>query len=336
MESQTIKKPCSDDRYKTREIQSFRHQSKKKMPEAYALAAGGVLIVVLFYVVSTNRGSDKLPPSPPSLPLLGHLHLIGRLPHRSLHALQLRHGSAGGFLLLQLGRRRTLVASTAAAAADLFKDHDLAFASRPRSVAGDKLMYGCANVSFAPYGAHWRRARKVAVVHLLSPRRVEAFEPVRAREAAALVARVRRAAEAGEEVRVRELVCCYANAVITRAVAGAEGVTAERVREMVGHSGTLVAGLQPDDVLPDAAAKVVRWATGMEKKLDDMAAVWDRFLSEIVDARKEKLAVAGAREEEDFLDVMLRLREEGDGEFQLSDDSIKAMLEVSDAILLLS
>jgi hypothetical protein len=57
-------------------------------------------------------GAAKLPPS---LPLLGHLHLIGCLPHRSLHALHLRGGSDGGLLPLQLGRRRDLVASTAAA-----------------------------------------------------------------------------------------------------------------------------------------------------------------------------------------------------------------------------
>ncbi|KAK3152518.1 hypothetical protein QOZ80_2BG0160050 [Eleusine coracana subsp. coracana] len=273
-------------------------------PASYVLAAAGVLIVVFFYIVSRNRRrSCKLPPSPPhSLPLLGHLHLIGRLPHRSLRALHLRHGSGGGLLLLQLGRRRTLVACTAAAAADLFRSHDLAFASRPRSVAGDKLMYGCRN----------------------------AFGPVRAAEAEALVGRVGRAARAGEEVPVRELLCCYANAVITRAVAGAAGAAAERVREMVGNSGALVAGLQPDDVLPDAVAKVVRWVTGMEKRLDDMAAVWDRFLSEIVAARMEKRADAGAgkEKEEDFLDVMLRLREEGgDDGFELTDDHIKAMLE---------
>jgi hypothetical protein len=76
-------------------------------------------------------GAAKLPPS---LPLLGHLHLIGCLPHRSLHALHLRGGSDGGLLPLQLGRRRALVASTAAAARDLFRNHDLA--SRPAGQRG--------------------------------------------------------------------------------------------------------------------------------------------------------------------------------------------------------
>ncbi|KAL6601321.1 hypothetical protein ACP70R_044541 [Stipagrostis hirtigluma subsp. patula] len=292
----------------------------------YVLAAGAVLLAVLY--VAKNRRSSRLPPSPPSLPLLGHLHLIGRLPHRSLQELHLRYGGGAGLLLLQLGRRRTLVVSTAAAAADLFKNHDLAFASRPRSVAGEKLMYGCSNVSFAPYGEPWRRGKKIAVVHLLSPRRVESFAPMRAAEVAALVARARRAADAGEAVDMRELFQSYTNAVITRATTGAAGATAERLKQLMGNSAALVAGFQAEDVLPDAAAKVVRWATGLEKKLDDMAEAWDKFLSEIVAAHKEKAAIAAVTEEdEDFLDVLLRLREEGAAGFELTDDRIKSITE---------
>ncbi|CAL5087201.1 unnamed protein product [Urochloa decumbens] len=295
-------------------------------PYVLATAAAGVLIVLLYAV--KNRRHGKLPPSPPSLPLIGHLHLIGRLAHRSLHDLYLRHGGGGGLLFLQLGRRPTLVVSTAAAAADLFRNHDLAFASRPRSVGGERLMYGCSNVSFAPYGESWRRGKKVAVVHLLSPRRVEAFAPVRAAEVAALVARARRAAVAGEALELRELLYGYANAVVTRAAAGAAGATAEKMKQLMGNSAALVAGFQPEDVLPDAPARFVRWATGINKRIDDMAEAWDEFLSEIVAAHMEKGTDGGAVEDgEDFMDVLLRLREEGTVGLELTDDRIKATVE---------
>ncbi|CAL5063209.1 unnamed protein product [Urochloa decumbens] len=293
----------------------------------YVLAAAAGVLIVLLYAVK-NRRHVKLPPSPPSLPLIGHLHLIGRLAHRSLHDLYLRHGGGGGLLFLQLGRRPTLVVSTAAAAADLFKNHDLAFASRPRSVGGERLMYGCVNVSFAPYGESWRRGKKVAVVHLLSPRRVEAFAPVRAAEAAALVARARSAAVAGEALELREVLYGYANAVVTRAAAGAAGATAEKMKQLMGNSAALVAGFQPEDVLPDAPARFVRWATGINKRIDDMAEAWDKFLSEIVAAHMEKGTNGGTVEEgEDFMDVLLRLREEGTVGLELTDDRIKATVE---------
>ncbi|CAO2191399.1 unnamed protein product [Urochloa humidicola] len=294
----------------------------------YVFAAAGVLLVFLYVVKNRRRG--KLPPSPPSLPLFGHLHLIGPLAHRSLHELHLRYGGSGGLLLLQLGRRRTLVVSTAAAAADLFRNHDLTFATRPRSIAADKMTYGCTNVSFAPYGEAWRRAKKVAVVHLLSPRRVASFAAVRAVEAAALVARARAAADAGEAVELRDLLYAYANAVVTRAAAGADGATAERIKQLMAHSAALMAGFQPEDVLPDAPARLVRWATGLDRKIDDTAAAWDDFLSEIVAAHVEKNGSSGGgagEEDEDFVDVLLRLRREGADELELTDDRIKATVK---------
>lgn len=301
-----------------------------------ALVAGFAVLLAFVHVIITkvrSRSSSKLPPSPPSLPLLGHLHLLGRLPHRSLRELQARYGSGGGLLLLQLGRRRTLVVSTAAAAADLYKNHDLAFASRPPNAAMDRLTYGSNNVSFAPYGDRWRRGKKMAVVHLLSPRRADSFAPVRAAEVSALVAEIRRAAEAGEPVELREHLYGYGNAVVTRAATGAAGATAERLKQLMGNSAALMAGLQAEDLLPDAAAKVVRWATGLEKKLDAEVAAWDEFLSEIVAEHMEKKKrgdaadAAAGEEEEDFLDVLLRLREEGAAGFELTDDRVKAIVK---------
>ncbi|KAL6874398.1 hypothetical protein ACP4OV_013418 [Aristida adscensionis] len=307
----------------------LREWIEKMPPFVLAAAAAAVLLGFLYTVKSRRSIAKKIPPSPPSLPLLGHLHLIGRLPHRSLHELHLRYGDHDGLLLLRLGRRRTLVASTAAAAAELFRSHDLAFASRPRNAAGEKQMYGGANISFSPYGDHWRRAKKIAVVHLLCARRVESSAPVRAAEAAALVARAARRAARGEAVELRDLLCGYTNAVFVRAAAGAGGATAERLKRLLGQSGTLVAGFQAEDVLPAAAARLLRRASGLERKLEDMLAEWDRFLSEIVAEHKEKKQRKEKEEEDDFLDVLLRLREQEDGGDgpELTDDSIKSIVK---------
>ncbi|KAF8743880.1 hypothetical protein HU200_013523 [Digitaria exilis] len=295
---------------------------------AFVLAiAGAALLLGFLYLVKNPRTTtSKLPPSPPWLPLVGHLHLIGDLPHRSLHALHLRYGGGGrGLLLLQLGRRQTLAVSTAAAAADVFRHHDLAFSSRPHHAAAHKQTYGSRNISFAPYGDHWRRARKVAVVHLLSPRRVEASASARRAEAAALVARARRVAMTGEFLVVRDLLYGYTNAVVTRVAFGAAGTTAERLRQLTAHSATLVAGFQADDVLPDAAARVFRWVTGLEKKIDKKVHDWDKFLSEIMVEHKEKTE-HGQGGDGDFMDVLLKLRqEEGSDGFELTDDGIKAI-----------
>ncbi|XP_047049820.1 cytochrome P450 71A1-like [Lolium rigidum] len=302
------------------------------MSPSYAVAVLTAVLVVFCYVIQKARASKhKLPPSPPCwLPLLGHLHLLARLPHRSLRELHARYGTDGGLLFLQLGRRRTLVVSTAAAAADLYRNHDLAFASRVPSAAVSKLTYGCNSISFVPHGDAWRRSKKMAVIHLLSPRRADSFAPVRAAEAATLVAGIRRemaAAAAGDgAVELRELLYEYSNAVITRATTGAAGATAARIKRLLGNSAAFMSGLQAEDVMPDAAAKVVRWATGFEKKLDGEVEAWDEFLSEIVAEHMEKKGDGGPGEE-DFLDVLLRLREEGAAGFELTDDYIKSIVK---------
>ncbi|KAM0894147.1 hypothetical protein ACQ4PT_024650 [Festuca glaucescens] len=292
----------------------------------YAVVA--VLLAFCYAVVTKARGrSSKLPPSPPSLPLLGHLHLLGHLPHRSLRELHLRYGTEGGLLFLQLGRRPTLVVSTAAAAEDLYRNHDLAFASRLPNAAVDKLSFGPDNnISFAPYGDAWRRRKKMAVVHLLSPRRADSFGPVRAAESAVLVAGARRAAEAGEAVELRDLLYGYSNAVVTRAAARTAGATVEKMKQLMGNTTALMSGLQAEDVLPDAAAKVVRWATGLEKRLDGRVEAWHKFLNEIIAEHLEKKCDYGAGEE-DFLDVLLRLREEGTAGLELTDDRIKSLVK---------
>ena len=69
------------------------------------------------------------------------------------------------------------------------KTRDLAFASRPRLFMVDRFYYGTGGIGFAPYGEHWRQARRVCVTHMLNPRRIVSFGRVRGQEVRALVDR---------------------------------------------------------------------------------------------------------------------------------------------------
>nr|CAB3471705.1 unnamed protein product [Digitaria exilis] len=68
-----------------------------------------VVPLLAFLLLSSARkqraDGRRLPPSPPGLPLLGHLHLLGRLPHRALRSLAVAHGPV---MLLRLGRVPTV------------------------------------------------------------------------------------------------------------------------------------------------------------------------------------------------------------------------------------
>ncbi|XP_037470621.1 indole-2-monooxygenase-like [Triticum dicoccoides] len=136
------------------------------------------LLFVFYYWFTWKTGkrqqlAGRLPPSPSALPIIGHLHLLGSLPHVSLRSLARKHGP--DVMLLRLGAVPTLVVSSPRAAEALLRTHDHVFASRPHSMVTDILMYGSSNIGFAPYGQGWRQARKLLTNHMLSVRKVQSF-----------------------------------------------------------------------------------------------------------------------------------------------------------------
>ncbi|CAD6221123.1 unnamed protein product [Miscanthus lutarioriparius] len=153
-----------------------------------AMAAILAAVYVLRYLLSPSgrRKSLNLPPGPRGWPVIGSLGaLAGALqPHRVLAALAARHGP---LMHLRLGSYHTVVASSVDTARLVLKTHDLAFADRPRTAAGEVTSYGYLGIVHTPCGAYWRMARKLCATELFSARRVDSFRRVREQEMRALV-----------------------------------------------------------------------------------------------------------------------------------------------------
>ncbi|GJN38672.1 hypothetical protein PR202_gb27737 [Eleusine coracana subsp. coracana] len=137
-----------------------------------------VFLLVLFlwssWIWSRGRSRSStvnLPPGPQRVPVLGNLHQIGALPHRSLWALARRHGPV---MMLRLGSVPTLVVSSPEAARAVMKTHDVHCCTRPALQGPRQLTYNFKDVAFAPYGDHVREMRKLFILELLSMRRVQA------------------------------------------------------------------------------------------------------------------------------------------------------------------
>ena len=107
------------------------------------------LLLPFFLLKSRKGGKLNLPPSPPKLPIIGNLHQLGTLPHRSLRALSTKYGP---LMLLNLGHVPTLVVSSAEIAREMVKTHDIVFSNRPKTTAANIFTYGYLDMSFAPYG----------------------------------------------------------------------------------------------------------------------------------------------------------------------------------------
>lgn len=113
-----------------------------------------VLLLLFKLLLKPKTGKPRLPPSPTKLPIIGNLHQLGSLPHRSLAALSRKHGP---LMLVYFGSVPNLVVSSEEMAREIMKTHDLIFSDRPSSIVTDQLLYHGKDISFAPYGEYWRQ-----------------------------------------------------------------------------------------------------------------------------------------------------------------------------------
>ncbi|CAL4905552.1 unnamed protein product [Urochloa decumbens] len=305
--------------------QLLAHLHEHASPQALALVLV-LFLITLRLLTPASRTEEllrKLPSPPRKLPIIGHLHLIGSLPHISLRDLAVRHGP--DLLLLRLGAAPTLVASSPRAARAILRTHDHVFASRPHSAVSDVLFYGSANVAFAPSGEYWRRTRKIVATHLLSSGKVRSFRPAREHEVRLVLARLKNSiADAGTVamVDVTELLSRFSHDVICHAVLGRlprEEGRNKLFRELFKTNSKLLGGFNLEDYFPDLERLGIVRRVVLAKALRHSKR-WDVLLDELIDKHSAEKAVT--EEEADFMDVLLSVQHE----YKLTRDNIKAIL----------
>ncbi|CAN0910889.1 Salviol synthase [Linum grandiflorum] len=143
-------------------------------------------------ILKHQRATSKQAlPGPWKLPIIGNLHqFVGDDPHRRLKHLANKYGP--DLMQIHLGELSFVVISSPEAAKQVMKTHDVAFASRPGDLFAANIIYdGCKNIGQAPYGEYWRQMRKIAVLELLSTKRVASFRGIREEEVKGFVDRLR-------------------------------------------------------------------------------------------------------------------------------------------------
>jgi isoflavone 2'-hydroxylase len=98
------------------------------------------LLILLFafklFLQTITRRKLHLPPSPPSLPILGHLHLIKKPIHRTFHRLSQKYGQV---FSVKFGSRLVVIVSSPSAVEECFTKNDIVLANRPRNLVGKHL-----------------------------------------------------------------------------------------------------------------------------------------------------------------------------------------------------
>ncbi|XVE68310.1 hypothetical protein DITRI_Ditri09bG0057300 [Diplodiscus trichospermus] len=267
----------------------------------------------------------NLPPSPSKLPIIGNIHQLGKLPHRSLRDLSRKYGS---LLLLQLGHNPTLVVSSAEMVREIVKNHDIVFSSRPSTTAANIFLYGRSDLVFAPYGEYWRQIRKICVLELLSLQKVHSFQFVREEEAELIINKIRRASVKGEPVNLMQLMMFFSNNVVSRCAVSRkleEEDSNSKVGQLTRRMMSLFMNFCFGDMFP-----YLRWLDVLTGYIPSMKAVHgesDTFFVQIIEEHRAfKSLDKNNITDKDFLSILLQLQEDGMLEMDLSQENLKAVI----------
>ncbi|KAM7250653.1 hypothetical protein ACFE04_022536 [Oxalis oulophora] len=136
------------------------------------------LIVALKFLFPGPR-CKKSPPSPPALPIIGHLHLLKEPLHRTLHAFSEKYGP---IYSLRFGSRFVLVVSSPSGVEECFNQNDIIFANRPIMTIGKHFGYNHTIMTLTSYGDHWRNLRRICAIDIFSSHRLNMSLGIRREE----------------------------------------------------------------------------------------------------------------------------------------------------------
>ncbi|KAI3454400.1 hypothetical protein Pfo_011063 [Paulownia fortunei] len=271
----------------------------------------------------------SLPPSPRKLPVIGNLHQLGLLPHRSLQSLSRHYGP---LMLLHLGRVPVLVVSSADAAREIMKNQDLIFSNRPKLSIPDKLFYGSKDVAFAPYGEYWRQVRSTCVLQLLSVRRVQSFRRVREEETSLMIEKIRQLGSS--VINLSDILVLLTNDIVCRVALGRKysiGEEGKKFKMLLSEAVELLGTSCVGDYIPWLAW--ISRVSGLDAKVVKLAKEFDEFLESVVEEHRSKKNGERARGDSrseatgsDFVDILLEIQRENKDSSPIENDAIKAII----------
>ncbi|XP_058071332.1 cytochrome P450 93A3-like [Magnolia sinica] len=281
--------------------------------------------VLLRTIISKiRRTKARFPPGPVGFPIIGHLHLLGPIPHRSLHKLSERYGP---LLHLRLGSVPSIVASSVETAEEILKTQETSFASRRQPSAFRRLTYGSFDMAWAPYGPYWKFLKKLSVSELFSSRTLQHMLPVRREEIMRLLQVLLKKSEAGNAVDVGSELEKMTNNVISRmmmsGICTSTDGEADDVRKVVHEALELMGAANASDYIGFCRNLDLQ---GLRKRSEDAHCRFDRLVERIIKKHEKARKMNGGDGAKDILDILLDVSEDESAEVKLTRDNIKAFM----------
>ncbi|MCO5554524.1 hypothetical protein L7F22_008053 [Adiantum nelumboides] len=141
----------------------------ENLPILQASLACSIALLLLFKLA--RKLSLKLPPGPPSWPIVGCLLQYPRgLTPQALTDLTRTYGD---IFMLKLGQLNLVVVSSPALAVEVLQTHGVEFGARPRNLLFDVLTSKGQDLVFADYGEHYKKVRRICTPPFFSGKAIQ-------------------------------------------------------------------------------------------------------------------------------------------------------------------
>ncbi|XP_074314865.1 cytochrome P450 81Q32-like [Silene latifolia] len=160
-----------------------------------------ISILSLTFILLTKQSKKLQPPSPPSIPVIGHLHLLSNKQplHRTIQDLALKYGP---IFKLKFGFVPVIIISSPAMLEECFTKNDVIFSNRPLIRAAVHFHYDASTIGAASYGPLWKDLRRVSTEEFFSTIRLNLLSYVRVEEVKLLMKGILNVTKVNEFVEI--------------------------------------------------------------------------------------------------------------------------------------
>ncbi|KAJ7972274.1 Cytochrome P450 family protein [Quillaja saponaria] len=289
------------------------------------------LFISTLFFKSFRKQSTKFrpPPSPPSLPIIGHLHLLtGSVMPKSFQTLAALYGP---LIQLHLGASTCVVVSNAQVAKEVLKTHELNFSNRPQFGSSNYFLYKGSYFITAPYGPHWRFMRKICMTKLLSTSQLNKFTHVREQEITKLLEFLIMCGNEGKDSDLSMELTTLTNNILCRMAMSSSRMghaanDAKEIHHLIKEFFDVGAKLSVGEILGPLGKFDL---FGYGKKLTKIVGNFDQIVERIMKELEEKMDVLNDHKDceiegGDMMDILLQVYKDANAEVRLTRNDIKA------------
>ncbi|CAH8331715.1 unnamed protein product [Eruca vesicaria subsp. sativa] len=268
-----------------------------------------------FFKKRNSQGCD-LPPSPPSLPIIAHLHLLlSPLLHKSLQKLSSKYGP---LLYLRVFNVPIILVSSASIAYEIFKTQDENVSTRYLPTNEGSLFFGSSGFAIAPYGDYWKFVKKIFTTNLLGPQALERSRGIRAAEVNRFYLNLVDKATKNESVEIaEEAMKLITNSMCKMLIGKSFSEDEEKVRGLLDETDVMSKKFFLAAILREPLAKF--GISLFEKDLASISHSYDEVLE------KSLLECEEHNQSSELLAALLEACQGKTGEYKITRNHIKSL-----------